>query len=98
MAAMTVIAATTDAVSTKATFNAHGLVESLAAIAGGLAGSEKVFIWVGTDAGWVALYDNDSQVTLTATSPACSLLPGLHYGFTKEETAAPVSVEVNSTR
>lgn len=98
MATTTVIAATTSAVGTQAKFNAHGLVESCAAVAFGLTGGEKVYIWVGTGSGWVALYENDSQVTLTPTSPACSLLPGLHYGFTKDATSSPVSVEVNSTR
>lgn len=98
MANTTVIAATTSAVSTKATFNAHGLVESIAVIAFGLAGGEKVYIWVGTGSGWVALYENDVQVTLTATSPQASLLPGLHYGFTKDATVAAASVDVMSTR
>lgn len=98
MASTTVIAATTAAVSTQAKFHAHGLVESIAVIAFGLAGNEKVYIWVGTGAGWVALFENDSQVTLTATSPQLSLLPGLHYGFTKDASSAPVSVEVMSTR
>lgn len=100
MPVTTVIAATTSAVSngSQAKFNAHGLTESIAAVAFGLAGGEKVYVWVGSGAGWGPLYENDLQITLTATSPQVSLLPGLHYGFTKDASGSPVSVEVMSTR
>lgn len=98
MASTTVIAATTAQVTAKATFNAHGLTETVGAIAHGLAGSEKVYVWVGSSGGWTALFDQDVQVVITATSPQASLLPGMHYGFTKDSTVAAVSVDVISTR
>lgn len=98
MPTTTVIAATTSAVNTQRAFNTHGLTFTVSAVAYGLQNSEKVYVWVGTSGGWVQLYENDTAVVMTASSPQVSLLPGMNYGFTKDATAAAVPVDVMTTR
>ena len=95
MAVTTVIKATTDAVATRATFNTSGLTQSVAFVASGLAGAEKITPWVGGANGWVALFEDGAQVFLTVSSPQISVMPGLHYGFTKDATASPAGLDVS---
>ena len=98
MAITTVIQATEDAIATQVQFNTSGLVETVAFTAKGLSGVEKITPWVGGSNGWAGMYEDGVQVFLTATSPQISVLPGAHYGFTKDATASPVNLDAIVTK
>lgn len=100
MAVTTVIKATTAAVLTgsEVKYNTHGLVETCAFLAKGLAGAEKITPLIGGSNGWQAIFEDGVQVFLTATSPQISVLPGGHYGFIKDATAAAASLDALTTK
>lgn len=92
MAITTVIAATTDAIATRVEFNTSGLRHAVGFTASGLAGVEKITPWIGGPNGWTGIFEDGVQVFLTVTSPQISVLPGGHYGFTKDATASPTAL------
>lgn len=96
--AIPVIAPTTAAIATQVTFNTHGLAETVAFSASGLAGTEKITPWMGGSNGWTAMWENGTQVFLTVDAPQISVIPGAHYGFTKDATAGAVGLDAIITK
>lgn len=98
MSAVTVIAATTAAISDKSPrFTANGEGE-ISMSAFGLAGAETITPYMGGGATWQAIYDSSgTQVKLTATKPQLTLPAGFPYAFDKDATAAAVALIVART-
>lgn len=92
MATITIIAATTDAVTAKTEVNAQSY-ESVTLVASGLANAETCPVYVGVPGAYVPATDaSGSSLALTATAPALTFNGGGFYYVTKDATAGSCGV------
>lgn len=95
MPSLTVIAATTDAVSTKAAFETNGY-DRVIVTASTLAGAEEADLFIDANGTWVAVPDSALTGTakLTATITTLELAAGPRYAVTKDATVGSCAVSV----
>ena len=97
MAAVDLIAATTDAVTTKRAFHTSNY-ERVQITAFGLAGAEEVDIFFGGGADWEVLADlTGTPLKLTNTINSIEVAAGPLYAVTKDATVGAASVQINLT-